>query len=169
MRTAQGLKFFILRGLRPVCIEIVSPRPRLSKAGSGIFCKKGAKNLPVPRQEARFDRLRALRSSACAGTGRGTGFSGPNKELASRKGRRGACRGCKGQQSGQFSTIQPVEILSSGSSAALLRRAGYSPFGRGKEGLSYGKSDNLSSGKHPAPLSHNIELRKISRPTAVNG
>lgn len=37
--------------------------------------------VPVPAKAA-FDKLRALRYCDPAGTGRGTGFSGPNKELA---------------------------------------------------------------------------------------
>jgi hypothetical protein len=44
-----------------------------------------------------------------AGTGRGTGFSGPNKELAGQEER--GFRGSKGQQRGQFITIRLVSTV----------------------------------------------------------
>ena len=86
-RTAQEGRSFCFKRAAPRLFEIVSPRPHLSKGWS-------SPSSPCSPQEglrvgpggsgpgfAAFDRLRALRSSDFAGTGRGTGFSGPNKEL----------------------------------------------------------------------------------------
>src|SRR4051794_40425489 len=91
MRTALRAESFLftVRGLRPVLRREYLRVLACQKWGRYFLPR--AKNLPVLRPRARFDRLRALRYLRIAGTGRGTGFSGPNKERV--KGRGGSTAG----------------------------------------------------------------------------
>ena len=67
----------------------------LSKVGPVFFARKGKKSSgPGAPRGAILTGSGRSDSSCCAGTGRGTGFSGPNKELAGRK--KEALRGAKG-------------------------------------------------------------------------
>ena len=76
------------------------------KSGSGIFLQGRAKKSSGPAQEGVLTASGRSDSSCFAGTGRGTGFYGPNKELpqekegaaASRSGAK-APTGCTGGES----------------------------------------------------------------------
>ena len=105
-----GLKFLIEEGCAPSCRDRVSASSPV-KSGAGIFCKKGQKIFRSRAKRRVLTGCGRSDSSCCAGTGRGTGFSSPNKERQLREGRKRLCGGSKGQQIGQFITIQPVSTV----------------------------------------------------------
>jgi hypothetical protein len=76
-----GLKFFRLRGLRPVCSRSYLRVLTCQKWGRYFFARKGKKIFRSRAKRRVLTASGALRFSAYAGTGRGTGLSGPNKEL----------------------------------------------------------------------------------------
>jgi len=81
-RTALRAEVFVLRGLRPVLPESISPRPHLSKVGPVFFLQERAKKIFRSRAKRRvLTGSGRSDNPAFAGTGRGTGFSSPNKEL----------------------------------------------------------------------------------------
>jgi hypothetical protein len=87
-----GLKFFVRRGLRPACTDAISASSPV-KSGSGIFRQERAKNLPVPRQKARFDRLRALRLTRFCRDGTRNGLFRSEQGTASKGRKKGAWQG----------------------------------------------------------------------------
>jgi hypothetical protein len=130
MWTALRAEVFQVKRASPRLFEIVSPRPHLSKVGPVFFCKKGQKNLPVPRQEARFDSLRGaaifricrdgtrnglVRSEQGTAQGRESEARSQHNRLVlhERRGRkeRGLARGASGLISRQTTTIEPVFAL----------------------------------------------------------
>ena len=103
-----GLKFLIEEGCAPSCSEYISASSPV-KSGSGIFFARKGKKIFRSRAKRRvLTGCGRSDSSCCAGTGRGTGFSGPNKEWQGRKEERGFAGGAKGdftpgfQRYGQF-------------------------------------------------------------------
>jgi hypothetical protein len=70
---------FQVEGFAPSCGDYTPCRELLKRLGRYFFdLKGGQKNLPVPPQAALLNNSHHSVKGCFAGTGRGTGFSGPN-------------------------------------------------------------------------------------------
>ena len=142
-------------GFAPSCMERISASSPVKRWVPYLaMLALRAAHAPVPARAA-FDRLRALRCSCCAGTGRGTGFSGPNKELEQGRGGSGTAtanrqqlpggeaerkrlgEGVQMADCGQFSTILPVstDLFLQAPARRSCDVLDALPLGRDKEGF----------------------------------